>query len=212
MNQVRVTSPTSPTSYQINIDLMTYLCGSYQMSFAHLTPHDVRFMFRFAQHDSHHMASISSYVGISVHYIYHMFVSFLTPSEAPRILSSRGVHCWNLSTAQKWQMLWWKHSHAIRKRKLKRSCPSTSKPLSVWCVGPSWTSNTRARIRRPTNLKHEFCGTKQVNLERHLSAFTRYWWTTVFPLSSIHIKTVSQAKSLRSSEPQTYWPSRMSPC
>lgn len=93
MNQVRVTSPTSLTSIQVNIDLLTFICDSCLMSFAHQSPHDVRFMFRFAQHGSHHMASISIYVGISVHYIYHMFVSFLTPSEAPRLVRSRGVHC-----------------------------------------------------------------------------------------------------------------------
>jgi hypothetical protein len=82
MNQVRVTSPTSPTSFQLNIDLMTFICASNQMSFAHLTPHDVRFMFRFAQHGSHHMASVSRFIGLSVQYIYHMFVSFLPPQKA----------------------------------------------------------------------------------------------------------------------------------
>ena len=137
---------------------------------------------------------------------------FSDSSEASCLLRSRGVHCWNLSTATKWQVLWWEHSHAILKRKLKRSCPSTSRSLSVWCVGPSWTSNTSERIRRHTSLKHEFCGTKRDSLERHLSVCTRYWWTTVFPSSSTRIKTVSQAKSLRISEPQAYWPSRMSHC
>ena len=212
MNQVRVTSPTSPTSFQINIDLMTYLYGSYQMSEAHLTPHDVRFMFRFAQHGSHHMASISSYVGISVHYIYHMFVSFLPPSESACLLPSRGVHCWNLSTAQKWQMLWWKHFHAIRKRKLKRSCPSTSRPFSVWCVGPSWISNTSARIRRPTSLKHEFFGTRQVSLELKKSEFINGWLKTVFPSSSIRASAKSPRKSLPNSEPQAFSLSIMSHC
>ena len=93
MNQVRVTSPTSDTSIHLNIELLIFICDSYLMSFAHQTPHDVRFMFRFAQHGSHHMASISRLIGLSVHYIYHMLVSFLTPSEAPCLLRSRGVHC-----------------------------------------------------------------------------------------------------------------------
>ena len=93
MNQVRVTSPTSLTSFQLIFDLMTCICGSCLMSFAHQTPHDVRFMYRFALHDSHHMASTSRFIGIDVHYIYHMVVSFLTPSEAACLLRSRGVLC-----------------------------------------------------------------------------------------------------------------------
>jgi hypothetical protein len=82
MNQVRVTSPTSPRSIQSNIDLIALLGLKCQMSFAHHTPHDVRFMYRFALHGSHHMASISRFIGLSVHYIYHMFVSFLPPQKA----------------------------------------------------------------------------------------------------------------------------------
>lgn len=190
MNQVRVTSPTSLTSIQFNIELLTWVCSSLLMSFAHQSPHDVRFMYRFALHDSHHVASISRFIDISVHYIYHMFVSFLTPSEAACLLRSRGVLCWNLNTAPKWQMLLSRHSHATHKRKLKRSSLSTSRRLSVWCVEQSWTSNRSAGTKRPTNLKHEFCGIRQVNLELHLSVFTRYWWTTEFLLLSTQITSV----------------------
>lgn len=212
MNQVRVTSPTSPTTCNFFNSCLTLMCALYEMCFAHLLPHDVRFMFRFAQHGSHHMACSFMCIGLSVHYIYHMFVSFLTPSEPSCLLPSRAMPCWRLNTAQKWRMPWWKHSHATRKRKLKRGCQSTLQRFSAWCVEQSWISNTHARIAISTNLKQRFCGTRQVNLELHLSVFTRYWWTTEFPLSSTQITSVEKIKNLPSSEKHPYWLSRTSPC
>ena len=137
---------------------------------------------------------------------------FSDPSESACLLRSRGVQCWNLNTAPKWRMLWWKHSLAIRKRKLKRNYLSTSRRLSVWCVGPSWASNTSAKLRKPTSLKHEFCGTRQVNLELKKSEFINGWLKTVFPLSSIQASVKSPRKSLPSSEPQAFSLSRMSHC
>jgi hypothetical protein len=58
-----------------------------EMCFAHLKPLDVRFMSRFAQHGSHHVASYFMSVGLFVNHIYHMFVSFLGVSEAPFLLA-----------------------------------------------------------------------------------------------------------------------------
>lgn len=76
MNQVRLTSSTPFTLYQFINLLVSLMCLSLEMRFAHLKPHDVRFMPRFARHGSHHMAFLFISIGIFVHYIYHMFVSF----------------------------------------------------------------------------------------------------------------------------------------
>ena len=80
MNQVRLTSSTPSVSYQQIISLLSLLSFvfvSVEMRFAHLKPHDVRFR-------SHHMASFFMSIGLSVHHIYHMFVSF-SRSRKPRV-------------------------------------------------------------------------------------------------------------------------------
>ncbi len=84
MNQVRLTSSTPSISYQLIDSCYQLMCVLFEMRFAHLKPHDVRFMSRFAQHGSHHMASFVIFVGLFVHYIYHMFVSFWG-SQKPRV-------------------------------------------------------------------------------------------------------------------------------
>jgi hypothetical protein len=86
-NQVRPTSSTPSLSFQYLKLLISCVNDLVEMCFAHLKPLDVRFMSRFAQHDSHHVASYFMSIGLFVHHIYHMFVSFLGVSEAPSLLA-----------------------------------------------------------------------------------------------------------------------------
>jgi hypothetical protein len=86
-NQVRPTSSTSSLSLQHFNLLLLFRDDLNEMCFAHLKPLDVRFMSRFAQHGSHQVASFVMSIGIFVHHIYHMFVSFLGVAEAPSLLA-----------------------------------------------------------------------------------------------------------------------------
>jgi hypothetical protein len=85
--QVRPTSSTRSLSLQQFNLLRLFVDHLVEMCFAHLKPLDVRFMSRFAQHGSHHVASFVVSIGLSVLHIYHMFVSFLRVSEAPFLLA-----------------------------------------------------------------------------------------------------------------------------
>ena len=89
LNQVRLHLHNASRTYLYVYLFSKWMSISLEMRFAHLLkPCNVRFMFRFAQHGSHHM---SFFICISELFLLSLVCDFLMFSQSAWILAFRGV-------------------------------------------------------------------------------------------------------------------------